>query len=145
MTDRTPALDELNKVDHLIFVTLKYTRTVDIISSAIERMITTLNLQFTETLDGLKEAGKINEVPAAPVMKAKALEKAFPKDKQVKDVIDFYYKLKRISVSEYKKKEEFRKNVALVTPEAEVNIDALKDYISRMKNYINYLRSLSKI
>lgn len=145
MTERSPAVDELNKVDHLVFVTLKYTRTVDIIASAVERMIITLTLQFTETLEALKDAGKIAEVPAAPVMKTKALEQLFPKDRQLKDIVDFYCRLKRISSAVYKKKEEFRKNVAMVTPEAEVNIDALKDYVAKMKNYINYLRALSVI
>lgn len=145
MTDRSPAWDELNKVDHLVFVTLKYTRTVDIIASAIERMIVTLTLQFAETLEELKEAGRIADVPIAPVMKTKLLEQLFPKDKQLKDIIDFYYRLKKIAASPYKKKEEFRKNVALVTPDVEVNIDALKEYVALMKNYLNYIRSLSRI
>ena len=36
------------------------------------------------------------------------------------------------------------KNVALVTPDIEVNIEALKDYVARMKNYLNYLQELTK-
>lgn len=144
MTERSAAVDELNKVDHLVFVTLKYTRTVDIIASAIVRMINTLNLQFTEVLENLRDAGKVAEVPVAPVMRTKLLEQTFLKDRQLKDIIDFYYHLKKINSSDYKKKEEFRKNVALVTNEVEVNIETLKEYVARIKNYISYLQDLSK-
>jgi len=108
-------------------------------------MIITLNIQFNDTLEELKEVGKVAEVPAAPVMRTKLLEVTFPKDKELKTIIDFYYHLKKIYNGEYKKKEEYRKNVALVTEEAEVNIEALKDYVARMTRYINYLRDLSKI
>jgi len=139
------ALDELKKVDHLVFVTLKYTRTVDIIVGAIERMIVTLNLQFEDTLMALHDAGKIKEVPVAPVMRAKVLEQAFPKDRELKDIIDFYYRMKKILAGEFKKKEEFRKNVALVSKDGEVNIETLKEYVASMKNYINYLDGLSRI
>ncbi len=138
------ALDELKKVDHLVFVTLKYTRTVDIIVGAVERMIATLNFQFEDTLMALREAGKIPEIPAAPVMRTKLLERLFPKDRELKNIIDFYYRLKKISVGEFRKKEEFRKNVALVSKEGEVNIETLKGYVADMKNYINYLDGLSR-
>lgn len=141
--DNSDAGNELKKVDHLVFVTLKYTRTVDIIRSAIDRMIVTLNTQFNDTLEALKDAGKISEVPIAPVMRTKLLEDTFPKDKELKGIIDFYYSLKKIVNSDYKKKEEYRKNVALVTPDVEVNIETLKEYVERMTKYINYLQGLS--
>ena len=145
MMDEHNALDELKKVDHLVFVTLKYTRTVDIIKSALEHMITTLDTQFTNTLDALHSTGKVRDVPPAPVMRVKLLESAFPKDKELKNINDFYFSLKKIVHSEYKKKEEYRKNVALVTPEVEVNIDTLKEYVIIMKKYINYLQDLSEL
>lgn len=143
MMDSANANDELKKVDHLVFVTLKYTRTVDIIRSAIDRMIITLNVQIVNTLEKLKDSGKVAEVPLAPVMRTKLLESIYPKDKELKSIIDFYYKLKKMYIGEYKKKEEFRKNVALVTKDDEVNIDTLKEYVELMKKYINYLQELS--
>ncbi len=141
--DNSDAGNELKKVDHLVFVTLKYTRTVDIIRSAIDRMIVTLNTQFNDTLVALRDSGKISEVPSAPVMRTKLLEDTFPKDKELKGIVDFYYSLKKIVNSDYRKKEEYRKNVALVTPDVEVNIDTLKEYVERMTKYINYLQGLS--
>ena len=33
------AKEELKRIDHLIYVTLKYTRTVDVLLSVVERMI----------------------------------------------------------------------------------------------------------
>ena len=35
----TNAVEELKRVDHLIFVSLKYTRTVDVLRSVINRLI----------------------------------------------------------------------------------------------------------
>ena len=33
------AKEELKRIDHLIYVTLKYTRTVDVLLSVVERMV----------------------------------------------------------------------------------------------------------
>ena len=35
------AFEELKRVDHLIYVSLKYTRTTDVLKNVIDRMITT--------------------------------------------------------------------------------------------------------
>lgn len=39
----TNAVEELKRVDHLIYVSLKYTRTVDVIRSVINRLIESYN------------------------------------------------------------------------------------------------------
>ncbi len=138
------ALNELKRVDHLLFVTLKYTRTVDIIKNILERLISAMDCEVNEIIDYYKANGKISNIMNAPLVKCKKLEVLFPKDKTVKDFVDFYHKLRKIILSDYKKKEEYRKNVALVTKESEVDIDKLKEFTEKTKNYIKYLRELIK-
>ena len=57
--------EELKRADHLIFVSLKYTRTVDVIKHIVERLINCIDFAFTGLLDELVENGKIEEIPAA--------------------------------------------------------------------------------
>ncbi len=45
------ALQELKRADHLIYVTLKYTRTVDVIKNTIKR----LKIKITKRLRKIKE------------------------------------------------------------------------------------------
>ena len=142
MEDEDRALNELKRVDHLIYVTLKYTRTVDVIRTIIEKLITTFNHKSEFMLTSLLDNNKISSVASVPLVRMKDLEKQYPKDKQVKDIVDFYMLLKKIYNSEYRAKEEYRKNVTLVTPEKEVNIEILKNYYQITKDYIAYLNEI---
>ncbi len=134
------AYNELKRVDHLIFVTLKYTRTVDVIYSVIERLISTLDFASTGVLDWAIEKGTVSTVPTVDLLKCQKIEEVFPKDKAIKDIVDFYCMLRRIKNSDYKKKEEYRKNVALVTEKDEINIEKLKEYAEITKEYVQLLQ-----
>lgn len=136
------AFDEFKRVDHLIHVTLKYTRTVDIIRNAIKRLVSTLDYQIIDVMEWAVLQKKIDKLPPVALMRCDTMEKLFKTDATVKDIIDFYHHLRKISQSEFKKKEEYRKNVALVTADVEVTIDKLKDYANQTKSYINYLKNL---
>jgi len=129
MLEESEALNELKRVDHLIFVTLKYTRSVDIIRNILQRIISAIDYQVTEVIEHFRQKGKVGAVSNVPLVRCKMLE-------------DFYYSVRKILNSEYKKKEEYRKNVALITRDVEIDIEKLKEYAKKTKNYIYYLRSL---
>ena len=44
------AKEELKRVDHLIYVSLKYTRTVDVLRNVIERLVTASEFMITAML-----------------------------------------------------------------------------------------------
>lgn len=136
------AFEEYKRIDHLIHVTLKYTRTVDILRSVLLRIVSTIELMSVEVTDWAVAKKKIARRPSVPLLCVQEMEKVFPGDDGVKDIIDFYVMVRNITKSEYKKKEEFRKNVALVTKDKEINIEVLKDYSEKTKRYINYLKTL---
>ena len=55
---------ELRRADHLIYVSLKYTRTCDVIKNAIKRLLSAFDLMFVDYLEKMKYEKKIEEVPS---------------------------------------------------------------------------------
>jgi len=68
------AREELKRVDHLIFVSLKYTRTCDVMRSIVERLISTYDFIYAALMTRLKDEKKITEIPRFPVEKAKIIK-----------------------------------------------------------------------
>jgi len=136
------AMDELKRVDHLIFVTLKYTRTVDIIRNVLQRLVSAMDCQVIDVIEPFRLKYKLTTILTVQLIRCRKLEELFPKNKEVLDIIDFYYRLRKIIQSDYKKKEEYRKNVALVTEKEEIDIEKLKGYAEKTKKYIYYLKEL---
>ena len=106
------AKEELKRADHSIYVTLKYTRTVDIIKNIIKRLISASDIAILEALHYLQAKKKIKEIPPASKKRADVVASALP---DFKKEIEFYFLLREIEIAPYTKREEYRKNVALVT------------------------------
>jgi len=134
----------LKRIDHLIFVTLKYTRTADIIRTILGKFILTLDHQTEKYYLVQLERGKVKDIPPVPLMRMKKLEQIHTKDPKVKDMVDFYVQLKAIYNADFKAKEEYRKNVTLVTKGKEINIAMLKGYVDTTRDYVNYIDELVK-
>jgi len=128
------AKEELKRIDHLIYVTLKYTRTVDVFLSIIKRMINSYEFIVDALLEKAKEEGKIEEIPDIPLTKAnKVLE--FYDDKDIKEHIEKYLVFRKLRRSNYEKKNEFRRHVTMSAiidgKVVEVTIDSVtKEYHS---------------
>ncbi len=140
------ARDELKRVDHLFYVSLKYTRTADMMRHMIGRLISAFSFGVDSLFKYAKENKKINEMPLNPVMKAKLLEKIFP-DENLKAQMELYLKLRKIIRAEYSKREEFRRHVTMTCvleggEIAEVNIDVLKDYYGMARGFIKYVENI---
>jgi hypothetical protein len=58
------AITELKRVDHLFYVSLKYTRTVDMMKHMVERLISTFSFGIESILKHAKEEKKITEIPS---------------------------------------------------------------------------------
>ena len=135
----TDPKEELKRADHSIYVTLKYTRTTDIIKNTIKRLIAAFALATHRTLITLQKYKKIAEVPPTPRKQSEEIIKALPK---LKEYLRLYDKLVKIDQAPYTKKEEYRKNVALIaqiTPEIkeEVNIEALRQFFHKTVEYVD--------
>ncbi len=133
------AVEEIKRVDHLVTVSLSYTRTVDVIKSVINRMISTFDCLISALLSHLKEKDTIDEYPLSPAVRTGILRKHFKDNKDINELLDFYLLLRKIIRSEYEKQREFRRHVTMIAhlddgETIEVTIDLLKEYFEKIKN-----------
>ncbi len=114
------ALEEIKRADHSIYVSLKYTRTVDIIKNTIKRLLSAYDITIIQALEFAKEKRKLPVVPTSAMQRAKLVAKMYPGTKRS---IDFYFRMKNIDRAEFTKKEEYRKNVALIAKVASKKVE----------------------
>ncbi len=131
---------QLQRADHLLYVTLKYTRTGDIIKNTIKRLITTFDYTVLEILEVTKDDKKLKEIPMSPIARIELLLKVFPRDKEIRSFYDLYFLLRKIDKSKFKVREEYRKNVTLITDDIEVNVETLKGYFLRVKTFVEFAK-----
>lgn len=123
------AREELKRIEHIIYVSLKYTRTVDVIVNALNRMVSTYDFIIEAFLEKAKLEGKIDALPKSPALRAGKLAELYPDDAQMQKYLNFYVFLKNVLKSPQHKREEYRRHVTLVVPlengTAELSIDSL--------------------
>ncbi len=138
------AEEELKRADHLVFVSLKYTRTVDIMKNAMKRLINAYELAFDDYLEYMRKEKKIAEVPQTGKEKAVLVRSLL--GNPVRKYITLYNLLRKIDKAEYVALEEFRKNVTLrIEGKNEVNIkmedlyrflDITREFVSLIRQHI---------
>lgn len=141
------ALDELRRVDHLVYVSLKYTRTVDVLKNTLARMIDCFQCIIDGLLNIAEKKGVIFEIPVAPGAKVTELRKLYTNNKELNDLISFYLFLRKLHNAEYTAAREFRRNVTMTAtfPDGgveEVNIDIISEYYERCKKLIKATKVL---
>jgi hypothetical protein len=138
--------DELKRVDHIIYVSLKYTRTVDVIKHAVDRMISAFDFGIEALLQKAKRRRKTLEIPDQPLKRCEMVKEMYKDDQKLVEFIDFYLLLRTLSKAEYTKKEEYRRNVAMIAKldsgMVEVSIDVLHEYEAKMKSFVEYLEQI---
>ena len=136
--DYENAKEELKRADHLIFITLKISRNVDVIRNAVLRIIAACEFLIKDILVHKKK--EINKTIKEDVI---LIRDTFKKDEKMHDFLDFYETLKRIERSEYTAKDEYRKNVALITKFMTLDVPTLEQYFSKCIDFMNYVNELT--
>src|SRR3989338_1445515 len=140
------AKEELKRVDHLIYVSLKYTRTVDVLKNVLERMINFYEIIINGKLEELKELRKIDEVPAQPVKKCEQLLLLTHNDAQIniqiKEVIKNYLRFRKLLRSDFDSINEYRRHVAFIAHtddegDVEIHIDFVTVHYKFMQTLID--------
>ncbi|MEK6822881.1 MAG: hypothetical protein AABY13_03550, partial [Nanoarchaeota archaeon] len=128
------------------FVSLKYTRTVDVIKNIIERLISTIDFGFDVLLHHAKKTKKIAEVPTIPRLRVDALRELYTNDTTVQTFIEFYQKLKRIDKARFERSQEYRRHVTMTAyleeGPIEITIDIINDYFEKTKEFVTYTKTL---
>ena len=137
------AVSELKRVDHLVFVSLKYTRTVDVLLNIINRMIDGYEEMWGALLQRLHNNNVIEEIPEAPVPRAKLLEEHYMKHPEILENLQLYILLRKLHRSNPEREQEYRRHVAMRTVidgrEEVVNIDIISQYASVQKQFLGWL------
>ncbi len=137
------ALEEFKRVDHLYHVSLKYTRTVDVLRSVIERIIATYENAIQALLRCMKEEKEIDEIPANPVSSALLVQERYSSEPIVGS-IDMYLRLRKLMRAPYTKREEYRRHVTMIIDfegeEFNVDIDLLKEYYDITAEFLTHIK-----
>lgn len=137
--------EELKRADHLVFVSLKYTRTCDIMKNAIKRMIIAFELAMTDFLENRRKSKQLECVPGTVKEKA-TLVKAILGNPG-KKYLALYSLLKKIDKSDYTTVEEFRKHVTLkvkVPKPLDVKVVDLYRFLDMTKEFVSFIRQRIK-
>ncbi len=136
------AREELKRLEHIIYVTLKYTRTVDVLVNALHRLISVYDLVIEALLEQAKEQEKISTLPKSPGLRATTLGDLYPEDLELQRYLTFYSFIKTVLNRQHSKREEFRRHVTLVVEldksMAEINIDNLVNCEKFVHKFFRY-------
>lgn len=134
-------IQEKISADHLLYVSLKYTKTCDVIQNLIVRWRKMIDTSIDKLLEQAKKKKKISTIPTNPMGKIEAIRKLFKKEKDFLDVIEMYEMFRKIETLRKERIGEFRKNVNLKVfyqgKEININLEQLKIYADKLEKFIS--------
>lgn len=123
------AKEELKRIDHLIYVTLKYTRTVDVLISVVERMVNSYAFIVNALVKKSLETGEMEEMPDNPISKATEVLKYYS-SATIQRCIKKYLMFRKLRRVKHSKKNEFRRHVTMTSTVDEIEIEVTIDTIT---------------
>jgi len=139
------AFYEMKRIDHLIFVSLKYTRTVDVLISVLKRFISSMDYIMNTLFLKAIEDDKIESIPDSPVAKAKGLLKIYD-DEIIQINLNNYVLFRRLTRADYTKRNEYRRYVTMTVDDngtiVEIDIDNITEYYDELKDFFSYVKKM---
>jgi len=137
-------IKEKISADHLLYVSMKYTKTCDVIINLLKRWKIMIDYAFDGLLDKAKKKKLVKQLPNAPKLRIDTINKIFKNNKEVMDVLELYDIFRLIDNLSKTKEGEFRKGVCLRIlyrqREVAVNLEKLKDYSDILERFINFVK-----
>ena len=137
-------IKEKISADHLLYVSLKYTKTCDVIINLLSRWKNMIDRGMDRLVEKAKKEKKWKPVPDAPRAKLIQLQKIYEKSPEITQALDLYELFRDIDKLDKIRENEFRKGVNLkVTYKGEqvnINLVQLKDYSDILEKFISYLK-----
>lgn len=139
-------IKEKISADHLLYVSLKYTKTCDVILNLIARWKSMIELSFNALIaKGVKEK-KIPSMPGSPKERIEFMKKYFKKQEAVQEIVPMYIFFKRIPDLNKTREGEFRKNVNLKIIEpnkvTDINLEKLAEYSAVVERFISEVKQI---
>ncbi len=143
----TEALEEVKRVDHLIYVSLKYTRTVDVIINVLGRMVDAYSLLMDSLIAKATTEGKVISEPESAIERADLVRSIYSQDTLIVDNVDLYLLLRKLlRARNVERENEYRRHVTMKTiiegREEIVNIDIITNYYLFEREFLAHVRAI---
>jgi len=137
-------IKEKISADHLLYVSLKYTKTSEVIMNLILRWTIMIEYGLDSIMAHAKKKKMVKSIPTSPKPRLDLMRETFKDEEIMIEVLDLYEMFRRIDQLKKESEGEFRKNVALkVSYRGEIikiNLELLKEYSLTLEKFINYLK-----
>ncbi len=133
------AVDQLKRADHLLHITLKYSKTGDVMKSIIKRLLGAMDSGLDEALEFAKKKKLVKNIPKDFKEKIIMIQAVFPQAKNVREYVILHNNLKSLNKASYFVKEEYRKNITLVTDAGDIKTERLVDFYEKAKEMVTDL------
>lgn len=139
-------IQEKISADHLLYVSLKYTKTCDVMLNLLARWKSMLDASVYRLLEQAKKKKLIKSIPQAPKPQIELAKEIYKKNPEIIQAIDLYEFFKRVEGLERIRENEFRKNVCLkVLDRGEwitIDMDKLKEYALILEKFISQIKQI---
>lgn len=137
-------IKEKISADHLLYVSLKYTKTCDVIINLLSRWKNMIDRGMDRIVAKAKKEKKWKPIPDAPRAKLVQLKKIYAKVPEITETLELYELFRDIDKLEKVREHEFRKGVNLrVTYKGDfvnINLLQLKEYAATLERFISYIK-----
>lgn len=137
-------IKEKISADHLLYVSLKYTKTCDVIINLLSRWRNMISKGVDRLVEKAKKEKKWKEIPDAPRAKLLQLKKIYSNVPEITETLKLYELFREIDKLEKVRENEFRKGVNLkVEYKGEIiniNLVQLKEYANTLERFISYIK-----
>jgi hypothetical protein len=139
-------IKEKTSADHLLYVSLKYTKTCDVILNLLARWKSLIELSFDALLEDGVENAKIPIMPSTPKERIEYMKKYFGGNPNIQSIIPLYVFFKRVPDLPKSREGEFRKNINLKIKmpnnEVHINMEKLDEYSGVVENFIDEVKKI---
>lgn len=137
-------IKEKISADHLLYVSLKYTKTCDVIINLLLRWKIMIEMGMEWLVEKAKKQKKWKAVPDAPRAKLVQLKQIYANNPDISKALELYELFRDIENLEKIRENEFRKGVNLKINYRgqliNVNLDKLKEYSQILERFISSLK-----
>lgn len=137
-------IKEKISADHLLYVSLKYTKTCDVIINLISRWKNMIEKGINLLVEKAKKEKKWKPVPDAPRAKLTQLKKIYANNETIKQTLELYELFRDLDKLDKIRENEFRKGVNLKViyrgETININLDKLKEYANLLEKFISVLK-----
>ncbi|MCH7850709.1 MAG: hypothetical protein IH845_03650 [Nanoarchaeota archaeon] len=137
-------IKEKTSADHLMYVSLKYTKTCDVILNLLARWKSLIELSFDTILEKDVSNGKIPRMPATPKERIGFIRKYYKKSEEIQEVLPLYIFFRRVPDLNKTREGEFRKNVNLKVIEpgktTVINLEKLAEYYDIVEKFMGEVK-----